>query len=98
MALLHELYSPLEIQLKIAENAKNLRLQKNWSRATLAARSGVPASSIKVFETTGKVSLQSLVLIAIALGAHQPLLSLFAAQPPVRFEDITVHERKRGRQ
>jgi transcriptional regulator with XRE-family HTH domain len=98
MALTHILYSPGEIALQIAGNAKRLRLSKNLSRRTLAQKSGVPESNIKRFETTGKISLDGLLLIAICLGAEEPLTNLFASAQSLTLEQLKNYERARGRQ
>jgi transcriptional regulator with XRE-family HTH domain len=98
MALTHILYSPGEIALQIAGNAKRLRLSKNFSRRTLAQKSGVPESNIKRFETTGKISLDGLLLIAICLGAEEPLTNLFASAQSLTLQELKNYERARGRQ
>lgn len=98
MALTHILYSPGEVALQIAGNAKRLRLSKNLSRRTLAQKSGVPESNIKRFETTGKISLDGLLLIAICLGAEEPLTNLFASAQSLTLEQLKNYERVRGRQ
>ncbi|WP_347902415.1 helix-turn-helix transcriptional regulator [Pseudomonas purpurea] len=98
MALTHIFYSPGEVALQIAGNAKRLRLSKNLSRRTLAQKSGVPESNIKRFETTGKISLDGLLLIAICLGAEEPLTTLFASAQSLTLEQLKNYERARGRQ
>jgi transcriptional regulator with XRE-family HTH domain len=97
MALTHVLYSPGEIALQIAENAKRLRLSKNFSRRALALKSGVPESNIKRFETTGKISLDGLLLIAICLGVEEPLTSLFMSPPSLSLQELKNYGRSRGR-
>lgn len=97
MALTHILYSPGEIALQIAGNAKRLRLSRNLSRRTLAQRSGVPASNIKRFETTGKISLDGLLLIAICLRAEEPLTNLFASEQLLTLQELKNYDRARGR-
>lgn len=98
MALTHILYAPGEIALLIAGNAKRLRLSKNLSRRSLAQKSGVPESNIKRFETTGKISLDGLLLIAICLEAEAPLMNLFASPHLLTLQDLKNHGRARGRQ
>lgn len=98
MALTHILYSPGEVALQIAGNAKRLRLSKNLSRRSLSQKSGVPESNIKRFETTGKISLDGLLLIAICLGAEEPLTNLFASAQSLTLEQLKNYERARGRQ
>ena len=97
MALTHALYTPGELMRQIADDARRLRLAQDLSRATLATRSGVPAPTIKRFETTGRISLESLVLLAGALGAGDRLHTLFAPPPPDSLEQLKRGPRQRGR-
>jgi len=98
VALTHILYSPGELALQIAGHAKRLRLGKNLSRRTLSQKSGVPESNIKRFETTGKISLEGLLLLAICLNAEEPLVNLFASTASLTLEELKNYERARGRQ
>lgn len=53
--------------MALAERLRTLRLQRSWTRETLASRSGVTTASLKRFENTGKASLQLLLKTAHAL-------------------------------
>ena len=77
MSLMHLLYSPAEIARDIGKNAQTLRLSKNLSRKTLAQLSGVSESSIKRFESTGSIMLESMILLATALDDLTPVSNLF---------------------
>ncbi|HEX8544781.1 MAG TPA: helix-turn-helix transcriptional regulator, partial [Pseudomonas sp.] len=77
MSLMHLLYSPAEIARDIGKNAQALRLSKNLSRKTLAQLSGVSESSIKRFELTGSITLESVILLATALDDLAPVSNLF---------------------
>ena len=66
-----------EINNEVASNVQKLRKRKKISQKELAERSGVSLGSIKRFEQTGEISLQSLTKIAIALRAEEELESLF---------------------
>ncbi|MCC2624183.1 MAG: hypothetical protein K0R14_56 [Burkholderiales bacterium] len=55
------LMSPHEIMLSISARAKAKRLYLNLSQKSLAERSGVSLGSLKLFETSGKISLESLI-------------------------------------
>ena len=77
MSLMHLLYSPAEIVRDIGKNAQALRLSKNLSRKTLAQLSGVSESSIKRFELTGSITLESVILLATALDDLTPVSNLF---------------------
>ena len=62
----------------IAAGARRTRLVQNLTQAGLEQRSGVSLGTIKLFERTGKISLESLVKIAIALDVSDGFASLFA--------------------
>ena len=51
------LNSAYDVQQSLAEAVRIRRKQKKWSRQELAERSGVPAATIKHFESTGQISL-----------------------------------------
>jgi transcriptional regulator with XRE-family HTH domain len=82
------LMMPSEVKLEIAKRAKALRLQKNFKRATLAEMSGVSASSIKRFETTGQISFVSLLQIANALGVLDDFNALFITEKPMTLSEL----------
>ena len=56
-----------EINNNIAQKIVRLRKRKKITQKQLAARSGVSLGSLKRFEQSGEISLQSLTKIAIAL-------------------------------
>jgi transcriptional regulator with XRE-family HTH domain len=85
---------------ELGNRAKLARLRLNLSRQTLSERSGVPASSIKRFETTGLIGSASLVDILFALDRLDELTHLFdtTAVPTIAELDSEKHRRQRGRQ
>jgi len=74
------LQTPGEAGKALAERAKALRLQKAWTRATLARRAGVGSASLKRFETTGAASLELVLKVAFALGRLEDFA--LALEPP----------------
>lgn len=60
--------SPADFLEIIAENHKTLRKQKNITESELAKRSGVSLSSIKRFESTGQIPLESLLKLSQVLN------------------------------
>jgi len=54
---------PHDIMLELANKFREVRKKNKLSRAELSERSGVSESSIKRFELTGKISLESLLRI-----------------------------------
>lgn len=77
-----------EINNEVASNVQKLRKRKKISQKELAERSGVSLGSIKRFEQTGEISLQSLTKIAIALSAEDELESLFTSPNFESIEEI----------
>jgi transcriptional regulator with XRE-family HTH domain len=54
---------PSEIAILLANKIRVLRKEKGYSQAELADRTGVSLGSIKRFEQTGQISLESLLKI-----------------------------------
>ena len=69
--------TPKEYGIEIAANLKKLRKRNKLSQTELAARSGVSYGSLKRFEQTGEISLESLLKIAVVLQAAEPFADLF---------------------
>ncbi len=62
------LKTPDDVRREIADRFKARRLDQALTQRELAARSGVSLGSLKRFETTGLVALDSLLRLALALG------------------------------
>lgn len=78
-----ELRTPQEILLEIAGRFKARRLAMNLSQEGLAARSGVSWSSLKRFERTGLIALDSLLRIALVLDCLSDFDKLASGSSPV---------------
>ena len=76
------LKTPQELRHDIAVRAQARRLALNISQKELAARSGVSLGSVKRFETTGEISLTSLLSLALALNDLDAFSSLFSPPRP----------------
>lgn len=63
----YQLLTPEELEIELAGKLRKLRLARNWKQSTLAARSGVTLASLRRFEQSGKISLNSLLRLAFAL-------------------------------
>ena len=96
MSLMHLLHSPAQIARDIGKNAQALRLSKNLSRKTLAQLSGVSESSIKRFELTGSITLESMILLATALDELSPLSRLFTLTQFDSYAQLKNVNRQRG--
>ena len=95
------LNTPLEVAKNIAKQAQLKRLSLNLSQKSVAERSGVSLSSLKIFERTGKISLESILKIALVLGSleeFEPLFREDAAKMPNSLDELLKNNlRKRGR-
>ena len=60
--------TPLEVRKELAEKHRTLRKQLKMSQEEMAERSGVSLGSLKRFENTGKISLDSLLKLMHLLG------------------------------
>ena len=96
------LKTPQEIMREIADRAQARRLALRLTQIGLARRSGVSLGSVKRFEHTGKIAIESLLKIALVLDGLNEFENFFAGQingslPPL---DVLLKEtktRKRGR-
>lgn len=95
------LMSPREAALSIATRTRALRLHRAWTQQELAARAGVTLASYRLFERTGRISLDRLLKLAVALDAQDGFERLFAEGPAMSLADMERltqrHTRQRGR-
>ena len=71
------LKSPNQINKDIAARIKARRKEQKITQVQLSNRSEVSLGSIKRFETTGEISLTSLIKIAFVLGLEDDFDTLF---------------------
>ena len=83
-----------EINNHIAQKIVRLRKRKKITQKKLAARSGVSLGSLKRFEQSGEISLQSLTKIAIALDVENELEDLFNNVPFASIEEVINEQTK----
>ena len=77
-----------------AQKIVRLRKRKKITQKQLAARSGVSLGSLKRFEQSGEISLQSLTKIAIALDVENELEDLFNNVPFASIEEVINEQTK----
>ena len=83
-----------EINNDIAQKIVRLRKRKKITQKQLAARSGVSLGSLKRFEQSGEISLQSLTNIAIAIDVENELEDLFDNVPFSSIEEVINEQTK----
>lgn len=93
--------TPSEMQKAIASRVRDLRLELNLSQHTLSEKSGVSYGSVKKFEQTGQISLESLLKLAVILECMDDFKALFtlkSAKEALSLDDLLENgKRKRGR-
>ena len=72
----------------LAARERARRREQKISQSELAARSGVSLGSLKRFEQTGQISLESLVKLAGALGYSGDFSALFERKAYASIEEV----------
>ena len=80
--------SPKEIMTLLSKKSIVLRKQEKMSQKELSERSGVAYASIRKFETTGIISLESLLKICEALKRLTDFESILQANEMQRKKDL----------
>lgn len=94
-----KLTTPFEVKQRLRNRARERRLSDNLSQAGLSARAGVSLGTLKRFERTGDISVESLIALAFALNAETEFESLFPKREYRSIEDVIAKPaRKRGRE
>ena len=83
-----------EIDNAIANRMVKLRKRRKITQKALSAKSGVSLGSIKRFEQSGEISLQSLTKLAIALEVEGELDTLFDSVPFQSIEEVINEQDK----
>jgi len=68
------LTTPAKAQKKLAEQARARRLQMELTQEGLAERSGVALPTLRKFERTGVLSLESFLKLHMVLGGLEDIL------------------------
>jgi transcriptional regulator with XRE-family HTH domain len=76
--------TPSQVQLELAERFKKLRKNKKLSQSELADKSGVSLGSIKRFEYTGQISLESLLKLAHLFGRLDDFEEVFVVDEDLK--------------
>ena len=80
--------SPKEIMLLLSKNVIVLRKQEKMSQKELSERSGVAYASIRKFESTGIISLESLLKICEVLKRLTDFESILQQNEIKRKKDL----------
>jgi transcriptional regulator with XRE-family HTH domain len=86
MVLSLNISSPKEVADGLARRVKRRRLEANMTQEGLASRAQVSLGTLKLFERTGKASIEFLIMVAFALDAEKEFERLF---PPLARRSIS---------
>jgi transcriptional regulator with XRE-family HTH domain len=95
--ILYSSYSPTELCRAVAERARAVRLSLGMRQRDLAERAGVPLPTLKRFETTGRAGFETVVRIALALGAEREFEALFPPRDARSLDEILATQKQRVR-
>ena len=83
-----------EINIEIAKKMVLLRKRKKLTQKELSAKADVSLGSLKRFEQSGEISLQSFTKLAIALEVEGELEALFCDVPFNSIEEVISGQTK----
>lgn len=79
---------------KIGKKFKEIRLSQKLKRKTLALKSGMSESSLKRFEVTGEISLNSLIKISHVLNVTNWFNSILQEEHFESLDDVIKEKNK----
>lgn len=84
----YALESEADIALKLAEDFRRRRIEKNLTREEMAQMAGIAVSNLVRFEQKGLISLKNLIALAMALGYSSEINNLFATPKYTTMEEL----------
>ena len=90
-------WQPERLIEMMAKHCKVRRLERGYSRRTLAERTGVPAPTIERFEKTGKISLESFCAIAVEFDYFQEMSEILSKPKYTTGSELETINRNKNR-
>ena len=78
-----------DIALKLAEDFRKRRIEKNLTREEVVQLADVALSNLVRFEQKGLISLKNLIALAMALGYTSEIKNLFSTPKYTTMEELT---------
>jgi len=94
-AMLYIFETPSDVAIKMAQKLKSIRKRRKITQKQLAARSNVSYATLRKFEKTGQISLESFIKISMELGLLNELSNLFSDPTYNSIEEV-INERKQN--
>lgn len=86
--------NPEDIAMRVAENFRRRRVEKNITRQRISELSGVPLATVARFEQKGHISLESPTKLAMNLGYTSDIKELFGSARFDTMEELDLIRRK----
>ncbi len=87
--------APSDIAIRLAQKMKSIRKRRKITQKQLAARSNVSYATLRKFEKTGQISLESFIKISMELGLTNELNNLFSVPIYNSIEEV-INEQKQN--
>ncbi len=81
----------------LAARVKALRLARNWTQQELAARADIKLDTYRVFERTGKISLERLIRLAQVLDVIDAFDRLFPEPAARSLDELEKQDAQQNR-
>lgn len=86
-----------DIAMKLANDFRARRIEKNLTREQVAERSGVAVSNLVRFEQKGLISLKNFISIAIAMEYTAEIKGIFEQPKYSTMEELTQIRKNSGK-
>lgn len=80
--------TPYMLMMGVVERVKQRRLEKKWTQKMLATEVGISTGSYRRFESSGKISMRSLITLAFVLEINDELENLLSGKIDQSIDDI----------
>ncbi len=87
--------TPQDVMLRLAGRMKSVRKRKKITQKQLAARSNVSYASLRKFEQTGQISLESFIKLSMELGLINEINDLFTEPVYASIEEV-INDRQQN--
>ena len=87
--------TPSDVTIRLANKIKSIRKRRKITQKQLAGRSNVSYATLRKFEATGQISLESFIKLVMELGLKDELDNLFSS-PVYNSIDEVINERKQN--
>ena len=85
--------TPADVAIRLAQKMKSIRKRRKITQKVLAARSNVSYATLRKFEKTGQISLESFIKLSMELNLTNELNNLFSSPVYNSIEEVINEQR-----